>query len=135
MTIFSRSPSRLIAPATMCFSSCDSNTATGSSAPLSSRVSTRLRRSPRSEPTDNSSSSATTDTKEIWLKIWVQFLGGDAELLGHLGVGRAAVQPVLQRGVGLLDLARLDPRDRVDPELDATSRSYFSITSIKPKMP
>jgi hypothetical protein len=37
---------------------------------LSSGVSTRLRRSPRSEPTESSSSRATTDTNEIWLKIW-----------------------------------------------------------------
>src|SRR5215213_6523845 len=52
------------------FLSWDSKTATGSSAPLSSRVSTRLSRSPRSEPTGSSASRAATDTNEIWLKIW-----------------------------------------------------------------
>src|SRR5215208_2965462 len=71
MTIFSRSPSRLMAPARMPFISWDSKTATGSSAPLSSRVSTRLSRSPRSEPVED----------------LVQLVGGDAELLGDLGVG------------------------------------------------
>jgi hypothetical protein len=51
----------------------------------------------------------------------VQLVGGDAELLGDLGVGGAAMQAVLQGDVGLLDLPR--------------SRSYFSIASIRPKMP
>jgi hypothetical protein len=37
----------------------------------------------------------------------VQLVGGGAELLGHLGVGGAAVQAVLQGDVGLLDLAGL----------------------------
>jgi hypothetical protein len=85
----------------------------------------------------------------------VQLVGGDAELLGDLGVGGAAMEAVLQGDVGLLDLAclepdrpwdpvdgsqlvddrALDPRDRVGLELDARSRSYFSIASIRPKMP
>src|SRR5215213_590185 len=129
MTIFSRSPSRLMAPARMPFISWDSKTATGSSAPLSSRVSTRLSRSPRSEPVED----------------LVQLVGGDAELLGDLGVGGAAMQAVLQGDVGLLDLAglepdrpwdpvdgsqlvddrALDPRDRVGLELDAPFEIVF----------
>jgi hypothetical protein len=85
----------------------------------------------------------------------VQLVGGDAELLGDLGVGRAAMQAVLQGDVGLLDLSGLEP-DRpgiqsiarsssmIAPlireiayvsNLMPRSRSYFSIASIRPKMP
>jgi hypothetical protein len=51
----------------------------------------------------------------------VELVGGDAELLGDLGVGGAAVQAVLQGDVGLLDLPGLEsnrPGDPVDrPQL------------------
>jgi hypothetical protein len=62
----------------------------------------------------------------------VQVLERDAELGGHLGLGRGAVQRGLERGVGLLDLAGLvahragDPVDRAqlvdDRALDAADR-------------
>jgi hypothetical protein len=52
------------------FVSSDSKARTGSSALVSSRVSTRLSLSPFSPPTLSSSSSATTLTNETWLKIW-----------------------------------------------------------------
>jgi hypothetical protein len=45
----------------------------------------------------------------------VELVGGDAELLGDLGVGGAAVQAVLQGDVGLLDLAGLEPDRPGDP--------------------
>jgi hypothetical protein len=85
----------------------------------------------------------------------VRLVGRDAELLGDLGVGGAAMQAVLQGDVGLLDLAGLNRTDRgiqsiarsssmIAPlireiayvsNLTPCSRSYFSIASIRPKMP
>jgi hypothetical protein len=127
------------APARMPFISWDSNTATGSSAPLSSRVSTRLRRSPRSEPADSSSSRATTDTNEIWLKIWCsssvvmpscwatsasvglrcrRFSRGDVGLLDLAGLEPGRTRDPVD-GSQLVDDRALDPRDRVRLELDA----------------
>src|SRR4029453_11649633 len=75
----------------------------------------------------------------------VQLVGGDAQLLSHLGVAGAAMQPVLEGDVRLLDLAgfepdrpgdpvdgpqlvddrALDPRDRVGLELDAPFKIVF----------
>jgi hypothetical protein len=82
----------------------------------------------------------------------VRLVGRDAELLGDLGVGGAAMQAVLQGDVGLLDLARTDrgiqsiarSSSMIAPlireiayvsNLTPCSRSYFSIASIRPKMP
>jgi hypothetical protein len=45
----------------------------------------------------------------------VQLVGGNAELLGDLGVGAGAVEPVLQVRVGLLDLPGLEPHRPRDP--------------------
>ena len=115
-----------------------SNAATGSSALVSSRVSTRVSLSPRSPPTCSSSSSATTLTKRHLAEDRVQVVERDAHLAGDLGLGRRALQLGLERGVGLLDLAGLvahrardpvdrpqlvddraaDPADRVGLELD-----------------
>jgi hypothetical protein len=43
----------------------------------------------------------------------VPLVGGDAELLGDLGVGGAAVQAVLQGDVGLLDLTGASMRPKM----------------------
>jgi len=51
----------------------------------------------------------------------VQLVGGDAELLGDLGVAGAAVQSVLQGDVGLLDLAGLEPDRPWDPSMARSS--------------
>jgi hypothetical protein len=45
----------------------------------------------------------------------VQLVGGDAELLGDLGIGGAAMQTVLQGDIRLLDLAGLEPDRPGDP--------------------
>ena len=69
-------------------------------------------------------------------------LGADREQLvqGDLGLlDLTGLEPDRTRdpvdGSQLLDDRALDPRDRVRLERDAASRSYFSIASIRPKMP
>jgi hypothetical protein len=57
----------------------------------------------------------------------VQLVGGDAELLGDLGVGGASVEAVLQGDVGLLDLVGLEP-DR--PGIQSIARSSSMIAPL-----
>jgi hypothetical protein len=59
----------------------------------------------------------------------VELVGGDAELLGDLAVGGAAVQAVLQGDVGLLDLAGLEP-DRTDRGIQSIARSSSMIAPL-----
>jgi len=57
----------------------------------------------------------------------VQLVGGDAQLLSDLGVGRGAVELVLQGGVRLLDLAGLEA-DR--PRIQSIARSSSMIAPL-----
>ena len=109
-----------------------SNAATGSSALVSSRVSTSESLSPFS-PAGGQQLVEGDDVDERDLaEDRVQVLELDAQLVGDLGLGRRAVQLGLEGGVGLLDLARLvadrarDPVDRAelvdDRALDAADR-------------
>jgi hypothetical protein len=59
----------------------------------------------------------------------MELVGGDAELLGDLAVGGAAVQAVLQGDVGLLDLAGLEP-DRTDRGIQSIARSSSMIAPL-----
>jgi hypothetical protein len=122
----------LIALASRYFVSSDSKAWTGSSALVSSSVSTSESLSPFSPPEVSSSSSATTLTKLTWLKIvWRSSSAMPSSAATSASVGRA-VQPGLEGGVRLLDLAGLvadrarDPVDRAqlvdDRALDAADR-------------
>ena len=106
-----------MAPASMPFISWDSKTATGSSAPLV------LQGVDQAEPV----AALGADREQLvqgdhrherdLVEDLVQLVGGDAELLGHLGVGGAAMEAVLQGDVGLLDLPGLEPDRPGDPVL------------------
>ena len=88
-TIFSRSPRRLMAPARICFISSTSKAAIGpvvGGRPGCRRgSSTRPGRRPES-----TSSRATMPTKEIWENWACSSSSDQAQLGGHLGVGRAS---------------------------------------------
>ena len=103
IAIFSRSPSRLMAPATIPFISWDSKTATGSSAPLSSRMSTRLRRSPRSEPTveflpQSFHGRRLVQEAPLWADVTELVLPAFVARLPHRGVGAPGRPTAQARG-------------------------------------